>query len=266
MFRRHGYCIALCLCFFLLGILIGGCIIGGLPGHNRIHLSVGPNQAISVRPEVGDQIYWSVYGQEARPAIAFRPPRQNPCSTDDTTVGTCHFIDSRPKIFYYTCSATPCDPGVGPGSTTGGFHFNIFTRIFIQIVQILEALVFSVDRRLDLPKTSPGDLQAEAFTPSAQPPLEAPRANPDGVVFCDPDDKTGTASVDTDPIQKAVGDTVYWSGDAFTVKIKSGQCTLDSSGSSIFHNCKIVSLPITYTVTDSSCANATSGDKRITQR
>src|ERR1700723_2754254 len=105
MSRRHGRCIALCLCFLLTGIVIGGCVIAALPGHNRIHLIVMPNEVVNVSPEVGDLIDWAAYKQNDPPAITFSSATGRPCQ-EGNSASTCQFNDSRMGIFIYRCAGS----------------------------------------------------------------------------------------------------------------------------------------------------------------
>lgn len=265
--RRHGPCIVLCLCFLLIGILIGGCIIGSLPGHNRIHLVVMPNQAINIAPEVGDRIYWTTYGAGAKLPITFHKITGSPCGRDsDPSRGECHFTDTRPKnIFLYDCpDAVPCDPGVGPHSGTGGLNTTLTDNF---ATRLLGTVVFAIDRTLGFLPPPPGTAwPAEGVAQSGQTALEAVRADPyDAGVGCD---DNGKAYVDKPNISKAVGDTVSWAGSPFTLKIDvPSDCPVDNLNPDAFHKCTLqANAQVTYRVNDTSCTTPDSDPYTITPK
>jgi hypothetical protein len=259
---RLGPCIVLCLCFLLIGILTGGCLIALLPGHNRIHLVVMPNQAVNIAPEVGDRIYWTTYRQKHRLPVSFQYT-DNPCDKDPSD-GSCHFTDKRPKnIFVYNCdNSFPCDPGVGPHSGTGTGINSVLDNY---LTQLLGTVVFAIDETLGLLPAQPGPpWPAEGLVPGDQTARQTARADTyDAGVKCD---INGNAFVNPANItSKAVHQTVSWAGDPFTLNIDSANCSGDVAGEDAFHGCKLeVNTSFTYTVTDNSCTNQKTAHGKIT--
>jgi hypothetical protein len=267
MFRRHGRCIFLCFCILLVGIVIGGCIIAALPGHNRIHLVVLPNQAVNVSPEVGDVIDWVAYGQQNPPAITFSSATGRPCQ-EVNSASTCQFNDSRTGIFIYHCSGSAnCDPGVGPRSVTG-LH-NIFIDL---IARTLGAFVFALDRTLGfLPTATTTSPSAEIFARGGQPALLT-AGTPEVAVGCG-DPRNPRTAVDPPNLNATLSGSpvISWSGSsAFTILIDQSVCSGDTSKPDIIQSCKLVGgtvgTPSTYTVNDDSCTNQKSATATITPR
>lgn len=282
MFRRHGPCIALCLCFFLVGIVIGGCLIGSLPLPNRIHLIVMPNHSVHVSPEVGDQINWVAYGPKTPPpTITFSSITGRPCQEKDPA-NTCLFNSSRTGVFIYQCGGSAdCDPGVGPSTTTGTLASqNLFKGILGSVARLLEKFVFAIDRALGFLPTpigtgppagisapaSPMNMAPIPSGTSAQPALAAPRADHDGEVGC-VDNGTGKTDVKLAPpnIDKTIGGTIIWEGsDDFTLAIDQTICKGDTSVAGPYQECTLVGgiagRAYTYAVTDNSCTNVTTNN------
>jgi hypothetical protein len=282
MLRLHGPCTALCLCFLLVGIVIGGCLIALLPHSNLIHLTVLPNHAVNLSPEDGDLIDWVAYGRKPapaqtapnRPTITFTTASGSPC--DKTApAGTCLFNDPRPGIFTYHCSGSAdCDPGIGPKTTTGT-HFNqgIFGYILTGLARILGTLVFGIDRTFGFLPTPTERGSSEKISAARVDAALQTGGDPytDASVGCGSNDTATVVSSNiSDPsnISKPQGQNINWVGsDDFTLTIDTKICEGTTSTPGLFQNCKLVGTPETvyrYTVTDSSCKNPTSTTYTIT--
>jgi hypothetical protein len=267
MSRRHGRCIALCLCFLLIGIVIGGCIIAASPGHNRIHLTVMPNQALNVSPETGDLIDWVGYEKDVLPAITFSSATGRPCQ-EKNPASTCQFNDLSGGIFIYRCNGSAlCDPGIGPRSATG--QQNRFIYFLSSIARTLVAVVFAIDRTLGfLPAPTATSPPARIFAPSAQAALLTARApDYDAAVGC------GNPMVDPPNIDKTLSGNpvISWGGSSkFTLTIDPSVCSGDTSNPDFIQTCKLiggkVDKPSTYTVNDDSCTNQKTATATITPR
>jgi hypothetical protein len=271
--QPHGRCIALCLCFLLIGIVIGGCIIAALPGRNRIHLIVMPNQAVNVSPEVGDLINWVAFEQRNPPAIKFSSATGRPCEGDKpaSTSSTCQFNDSGEGMFIYSCRGSAiCDPGIGPHSSTGGKKF---TSFFSGITRILGAFVFAIDRALGfLPTPTATSPPAWVFARNAQSALlTAKSADYDVAVGCGADPKDPRTAVDPSPVTPILSGhpDISWGGNSkFTLVIDQSVCSGTTSTPNIIQTCKLVGgtvgVPSTYTVNDDSCTNQKTATATIT--
>jgi hypothetical protein len=282
MLRLHAPCTALCLCFLLVGIVIGGCLIALLPHSNLIHLTVLPNHAVNLSPEDGDRIDWVVYKRKTAPAqtapkpptITFTEASGSPCGKT-ALAGTCLFNDARRGIFTYHCSdSANCDPGIGPKSTSGT-HFNqgIFGYILTGLARILGTLAFGIDRTFGfLPTPTERESSQKISAARVEAALQT-GGDPytDAAVGCGSNNTATVVSSNiSDPsnISKPQGQNIYWVGsDDFTLTIDPSICEGPTSTLDFFQQCKLKGMPGTvyrYTVTDNSCKNPTSTTYTIT--
>jgi hypothetical protein len=278
MFERYGKCIALCLCFLLVGILIGGCIEAASPRPNHIHMSVMSYGEVNVSPEVGDIIDWSPYDTSQSLTIHFSDFLGAPC--DEKTVSTtCTFnTNNGVYIFPYTCDgqANCPDPGVGPpGRQT--FFFSgkpgAFSNFVSKLVKLFDRFVLKIDHLLVLAPTP--DYAKGSPPPSAQNPQtaagQAPtnpgslpaqpiaRVGPYGVK-CD----SGNNTVVQEPtISAKSGDMIIWvSGDhMFSLAMQNPICQESTSTPGISQQCTLTNVisgkKYSYKATANSCTAST---------
>jgi hypothetical protein len=205
-------CLAFCLLFLFLGVLIGISIdVEFRPNHmrfwvNRVH-------ELSFAPQEGDKIEWFKLDTGEYMKIAFWPPTDSPCigtSTNPCTIG--NIPDT--STYLYSCSAEHdasyicLDPQGGPKSTTNGIGIRyFFTRIF----DLFEALFTRIGQLFGISQQSGRSKVNNDQNASRQATYQPILAQ----VYCDDVTTKMTAVIvpngkQDDPINASVGQQIQW--------------------------------------------------------
>jgi hypothetical protein len=262
MFKTHNKCIALCFCFLLIGIVIGGCLEAILR-HNHILLTVMKDGEINLSPAVGDVVDWIAYDQGKMPAIQFAPlgsPCKGGISNNRCIISSVDSTDLLP----YTCGAqTPCDPGVGPACTTcggkSGFFWDLM-RLFDVFVLKIDSLFATIPSGLPPTSASSPQIGAVSASPSTTP--HAPRASAidRGYVTCA---GAGQTTVTPQSITASNTDIIDWqSKNPFVITPATAICSTDVTKPSKEQACTLQNvnsgLTYTYTATAGACSVSSS--------
>jgi hypothetical protein len=251
MLKRYGKCIALCVCFLIVGFLIGGCIGAGFPRPNHIHLIVMPYQEVNLAPEYGDILDWVPYN--SKQSLSIQYTFEVPCAVGTTAPNTCIFNGTNHGIYTYTCNGqSPCpDPGTGPSCKSCSKGGKVkYPLIFSGIFNIFNA----IDTSLGLiPKPAPPP--SSTTPPGGGGPVQlAATAPPPATVGCDANQSTKVVPTN---ITAGVNQTISWVGaNDFTLAINQTKCQGDTSKLDTIQQCTLLSqTPFTYSATDVSCTN-----------
>ena len=270
MFRQNGKCLVLCLCIFLIGILIGGCIDAACPRPNHIHMTVTSYGKVNVSPIDGDIIDWVPYDTTQTLTIQFDPFYGIPCDPGGDP-NVCHYNPSQSaSIAPYNCigQATCPDPGVGPPGDSGSIiQKGLFTSFAGKVAKSFDNFALTIDRFLGFAPTPAGLKPSPA--PAGQNPT-AGQANgaasrsasivgPDGVKCND-----GTTVVQTPSLSANPGDTIVWlsgtSTGKFTVALPA-ICTASTSTPALVQQCTLLANvgagTYNYTATTQGCSQST---------
>jgi hypothetical protein len=269
-------CLALCLCFLLLGVLIGISIDTEFrPNHVRFWVNAG--QDLSLRFLPGDTIEWYQLTSGDPIPVTITFPGSMPCV--DGKTNPC-IVDKIPEkaTYYYTCTAadgTNCnDPQGGPISATQGLEGpGFFTRIF----DLIQNIFFSFTHIFSHPPKpgTPGAMQnsassvatgqAKIVTANASSPTYR---NIYAELSCNlPGKPPGVTQVsvagqnDDLPIHASVSQNILWqtsSADGFTITMPDpSTCTQNVSTFGPNTKCTVAKAG-SYTATAPPCTANTS--------
>jgi hypothetical protein len=254
-------CLALCLCFLFLGVLIGISIDAKFrPNHIRFWVNAGQDLSLVFLP--GDTIEWRKLTKntlwESAPVETITFPGSMPCVDGNTN--PC-IVDKIPETttYYYTCTAadgTNCnDPQGGPISATQGLEGpGFFTRIFDLIQNIVASFrhIFSHSPKPGTPgaatQNSASSIATGLVTANAKSSSAYPNIYPElSCNFLDTSNVTrvsvGAQSADS-PIQAHVGQNILWgtsSEKGFTVTTDPSTCTQNVSTFGPNDSCTVAS-------------------------
>jgi plastocyanin len=277
MFKRYGKCMALCLCFLLVGILIGGCIEAASPRPNHIHMQVMSYGEVNVTPEVGDIIDWTPHDTSQSLTIHFSQFLGAPCDEGNDS-NTCTFNTLKGAyIFPYTCNgqANCPDPGVGPPGRQTFFGFRkpgAFSNFVSKLVKFFDRFVLKIDHLLVLAPTpvyakgspplsaqNPHTAAGQAPTnPGSLPAQPIARVGPYGVT-CDGGNNT---VVEQQTISAKSGDMIIWvsSNHTFSLAMQNPICQQSTSTADISQQCTLTNVisgnTYSYTATANSCTTS----------
>jgi len=267
--RAPRRCFILCICFLVLGVLIGISIDAKFrPNHLRFWVTQVHEIAFATVP--GDKIEWKDLKTKKPVKINFSDA--DPCR--DGIHDPCKIMDVPEKAtYYYTCEPNCNDPQGGPGSVTQ------FTDRISDLIENIDALVIQAFRvqhqttsrgtprgtssgNFSTGQTNIAEMQANIETAATDGPIHAR-------ISCNPDTRRTAVKVAPSgmldaPIPASVGQQIGWgSGLDKGFKVTTSDPSPCQEGTQPDDVCTVQASG-TYTVKSDSCDQPTSPTETIT--